>query len=123
MKTGRCFQSLLLVPLTICLALPALGSNTTFLKDAPIQKFTPEDMTIFRKALDDILETGKDGDSSKWSNPTTKAFGDLQAIKSFERAGTPCRALKVRNSAKGLSASGNYNFCKLPATGEWTLSN
>ena len=123
MNHSRSLRSLVLASFAICLALPALGGNLDFMKDTPLQKFTPEDMKFFRKALDDILDTGKDGDSSNWSNPTTDAAGELKAIKSFERSGTHCRTLKVSNSAKGLSASGNYNFCKPPSTGKWTLAN
>jgi 17 kDa outer membrane surface antigen len=112
-----------LVPLLLAFALPAFASNLRFMKDSPLQQFTPQDMAIFKKALADMLDTGKDGDDSKWSNPATEASGELKAIKSFDRSGTPCRTLMISNSANGLSASGRYNFCKPASTGKWALAN
>lgn len=111
------------VAVAIGLSLPAVAQNFGGMKNTPIEKFTSEDMKIFRKAVDDMLDTGKDGDSSKWSNPATEAAGELLAVKSFERSGTQCRTLKVSNSAKGLSASGSYNFCKAASTGKWLLGS
>jgi hypothetical protein len=112
-----------LVPLLLVCALPVSASNLRFMKDSPLQQFTPQDMEMFKKTLADMLDTGKDGDDSKWSNPATDASGEIKAMKSFDRSGTPCRTLMISNSAKGLSASGRYNFCKPASTGKWALAN
>ena len=46
-------RSLLVV--AVAVALPATASNLRFMKDSPLQQFTPQDMQIFKKTLDPIL--------------------------------------------------------------------
>ena len=103
-------------------ATAASAANLGFLKDAPIARFTEQDLTLFKQTLDEVLDKGADGEARRWSNPETKAGGEIKAIKSFERGATPCRRVAISNAAKGLSASGQYNFCKQP-TGQWAQAN
>ena len=114
-------RSLLVV--AVAVALPATASNLRFMKDSPLQYFTPEDTKMFKATLYEVLDKGADGEARKWSNPTTEANGEIKPTNSFARNGTPCRTLAISNSAKGLSASGRYNFCKPTATGKWTPAN
>ena len=96
----------------------ASAANLGYMKDAPIARFTDQDMALFTETLNGVLDDGADGEARSWSNPDTKARGEIKAIKSFERSAAPCRRLAIKNWAKGRSASGQYNFCK-KATGEW----
>jgi hypothetical protein len=105
----------------LALAAPAVASNISFMKDTPYAHFTKEDHKLFNEALNNILNSGADGDSRTWSNPTSKAGGELKVLKSFERKGAPCRTLSIANKAKGRSASGEYNFCKR-ADDQWKLA-
>jgi surface antigen len=100
----------------------ASAANMGFMKDAPVARFTDQDMQLFKETLNGVLDSGADGEARSWSNPDTKAGGEIKVIKSFERKATPCRKLDIKNSAKGRSASGQYNFCK-KVTGEWALAN
>jgi surface antigen len=99
-------------------SLPAAATNLAFLKDAPISRFTKQDMKLFEQTLNDALEKSADGDVKTWSNPDTQAGGEIKTLKSFKRGALPCRRLAIRNSAKGLTASGEYSLCKQPK-GEW----
>jgi len=113
------FSSLLLA---VCAAAtPAAASNMSFMNDTPYAHFTKEDHKIFDAALQDVLNKGAEGESRKWTNPASKAGGNLKVLKSFERGQTACRSLSIANKAKGRSASGQYNFCR-QASGEWKLS-
>jgi surface antigen len=103
-------------------AAPALASNLNFMKDTPYTHFTDEDHKIFNETLNDTLNNGADGESRAWSNPKTKAGGEVKPLKTFERKGTPCRTVYIANKAKGRSASSKYNFCK-QASGTWALAN
>jgi surface antigen len=89
--------------------------------DMPFAHFTDKDREILIQNLDAVLEKGADGQARKWSNPDTKASGQITPIKSFERGGAPCRTLTVSNKAKGRSATGPYTFCKQPP-GDWKLA-
>ena len=88
--------------------------------DMPFAHFTEKDREILVQNLDAVLEKGADGQARKWSNPDTKAGGEIKPIKTFERGGTPCRTLTVSNKAKGRSATGPFTFCK-QAAGDWKL--
>ena len=115
-------RTLLIVAVVV--AMPALASNLRFMaKQSPLQQFTPEDMKLFKGTLYDVLDKGVDGETRKWSNPATEANGEIQPTKTFDRKGTPCRTLAISNSAKGISNSGRYNFCKPASTGKWAVAN
>jgi surface antigen len=106
----------------LALATPAMASNLSFMKDTPYTHFTKDDHKIFNAALNEVLEKAADGEARSWSNPDSKAGGELKGVKTFERKGAPCRRVSIANKAKGRSASGEYNFCK-QASGKWTLAN
>jgi len=99
-----------------------VAHNFAFLKDAPYAHFTDEDRKIFEEALDGVLYKGADGESRTWSNPSSKAGGEIKALKSFERDGLTCRTLSIANQAKGRSNAGKYNFCR-QANGKWPVAN
>jgi surface antigen len=117
-KASICGSLLLAV---FAVATPVAASNMGFMNDTPYVHFTKEDHAIFDEALQDVLNKGADGESRKWTNPASKAGGDLKVLKSFQRGQTTCRRLSIANKAKGRSASGQYNFCR-QASGEWKLS-
>ena len=120
MRFKACMFSSLL--LAVCaVATPVAASNLSFMNDTPYTHFTKEDHKIFNEALQDILQQGADGESRKWSNPASKAGGNLKILKRFERDQLPCRSVVIANKAKGRSASGQYNFCR-QASGEWKLA-
>jgi len=99
-----------------------MAANTNFAKDAPYSKFTAEDRKIFDEAVQDTLSKGADGEARAWSNPATKAGGEIKPLKTFERGSATCRSVSIANKAKGLSAKGEYRLCK-DASGKWTLAN
>jgi surface antigen len=103
-------------------AAPAMAGNMSFMNDTPYSHFNKEDHKIFNAALNELLDKAADGDSRSWSNPDSKAGGELKGVKTFERKGATCRRVSIANKAKGRSASGEYNFCK-QASGKWTLAN
>jgi surface antigen len=106
----------LLAVLGLC-AMPAMaviGSNM------PYANFTDKDHEIFKKALEGALDKGADGATLEWSNPETKARGQIKPLKTFERAGAPCRTVNIENHAKGLSASAPWTLCKT-APDKWSV--
>ena len=103
-------------------AAPAMAqSNLGFMSDSPFSYFTTEDHKMFADARGDFLSKGADGESRKWSNPATKASGNMKIMKTFKHAGVTCRTLYLSNRAKGRAASGQYDFCE-KTPGAWTDS-
>ena len=101
---------------------PASAQALMFMHDTPYTHFTKEDRAMFDAAMTEALDKSADGESRAWSNPATRASGELKPVQSFERKGLKCRKLWIANKAKGRSASGEYNFCK-QASGKWMIAN
>jgi surface antigen len=97
----------------------ALAGNLT--DDAPFAHFKGKDQALFESALHLVLDNGTSGFTQSWSNPDTKARGEVKAVKSYARADAPCRTVAIANRAGGRTSSANYNFCK-SAGGKWVLT-
>lgn len=115
--TASCMRLALLLA-AIAATAPASAQSMGAMKDGPIARFTEQDMQLFTKTLNGVLDDGADDEVRSWSNPDTKARGEVKVIKSFERAAAPCRRVAIKNEAKGRSASSQTNFCK-QSTGKW----
>jgi surface antigen len=100
-------------------AAPVLAVNLT--DDAPLAQFKGKDRETFDAVLYAVLDDGKPGMTRAWSNPETKARGEVKAVKSFTRGESACRTVHVSNWAQGRTSSANYNFCK-SAQGKWVLA-
>ena len=100
-------------------AVPALAANVT--DDAPLAHFKGKDQALFDTALHSALDDGKPGTTVVWSNPETKAGGEVKAVKSFTRGESACVTVHVANRAEGRTSAANYNFCR-SAQGKWALS-
>jgi surface antigen len=118
----RVFLKILCADVILALACstPAIAANIGGM-DIPYANFTDKDRAIFHEALDRALDNGADGATLDWSNPETKARGEIKPVKTFDRAGTPCRTVNISNHAKGRSASGPFTLCK-DAAGKWKLT-
>ena len=99
---------------------PALASNLP--ADAPIAHFKGKDRALFDEALNAVLDDPKDGTARSWSNPETKAGGEVKSVKSFSRGENKCRTVNVANKAQGRTSDGNMNFCR-SAAGKWMPAN
>jgi hypothetical protein len=98
-------------------AATCLASNLT--PDAPMAHFKGKDQELFEEALNAVLD-GTQGASRRWSNPETKAGGEVRAVKSFTRENAACRTVAIANKAEGRTSSWNYDFCK--DRGKWYLT-
>jgi surface antigen len=115
LSPARC----LLLTLAAALALPAWAVNTLFLGNAPLARMTSEDVDIFHDAAVAALETGEDGKTTGWKNPTTKAWGRLTPLNRYESSAGQCRDLRIQNWAGGIAgAAATVTVCK-SASGEW----
>jgi surface antigen len=100
-------------------AAPVLAVNLT--DDAPLAHFKGKDRETFDAVLYAVLDDGKPGTTRAWSNPETRAGGQVKALKSFMRGESACRTVHVSNRAEGRTSAANYNFCK-SAEGKWVLA-
>ena len=90
--------------------------------DAPIAHFKGKDKALFDEALNAVLDDPKDGTARNWSNPETKAGGEVKSVKSFTRGEAKCRTVNIANKAQGRTSDGPMNFCR-SAAGKWTPAN
>jgi surface antigen len=111
-----------LLAAALSMASLAMAQDMRFMSDNPFVYFTKEDHALFDEAMAEALDKNADGQARPWSNPNTRAGGQLKPVKSFERDGLKCRRVYIASKAKGRSASGEYNLCK-QASGKWTMAN
>ena len=62
-----------------------MGGNTLALHNLPINYMTDEDREIFKAAVVDVLERGRDGETMRWENPKTGAHGDLTSARELQK--------------------------------------
>ena len=99
---------------------PVWGFNTLFLRDAPVAYFSAKDWTLFMDTLNQALNDGADGVTSRWENPSTGSRGEITPLDRRETNGTTCRNTRVVTSSQGLTARSDYLLCRA-ADGEWTF--
>ena len=100
-----------------CASAPAANISD----DAPLAHFKGKDQALFDEALHAVLDKGEKGMRRSWSNPETKAGGEVRAVKSFTRGDAPCRTVHISNKAAGRTSAQNYDFCR-SAAGKWVLT-
>ena len=98
----------------------AQAANVNFLGDAPIAYMNADDQRLFREAVTKALDKTADGQTVNWSNPKTKAGGEIKLIRTDDMHGDLCRIAQVHNKAGGRENRGVYRACK-NAKGEWRL--
>ncbi len=106
---------------TICLAgaalmaaslsTPSLAVNELFMARGPMGHLKKSDISIARAEIRKALDTGKDGETSTWSNPETKASGTIKPTKTFTKDGMRCRATEFTTSAGGERGASTWNLC------------
>ena len=98
----------------------AEAANVNFLSDAPIAYMNEDDQRLFREAVFKALDDTADGQTVNWSNPKTKAGGEIKLIRTDDMHGDLCRIAQVHNKAGGRENRGVYRACK-NAKGDWRL--
>jgi surface antigen len=75
---------------------------------------------MYKRTLNEALDSGKPGQTMEWQNPVTGNFGSVKVIKDFTRQGNACRRVETFAQTKQTKNRARWNFCKQP-TGEWKV--
>jgi surface antigen len=103
------------------LSVPAAWSaNQWFIEDTPLGTMTQEDRTLYKRTLDEALNSGTVGETREWKNPGTGNLGSVKVIKDFTRDGSACRRVETFAQTKEVKNRARWNFCK-QASGEWKI--
>jgi hypothetical protein len=96
-------------------------SNLNFLNDTPISYFSKADTASLTKAVQQVRDNGKDGETVDWQNDRkgTPIAAKITPSTS-EDGGRTCREIVVEISAKGQSMTLKPRFCKTTAD-KWAL--
>jgi surface antigen len=100
-------------------ALQAFAVNTAFLRDAPIEVMTQEDLDLLLQSANRALDGTRDGDSLGWES-LTGAHGTITPTATWEEHGRACRTLQFEHVVKGRSGKPKFDFCK-QADGSWKI--
>lgn len=94
-------------------------TNMRFLKDAPIEKMTREDLALMLKNSNEALSRNADGETSAWTNPKTGASGTATPLRTFTQQGMKCRETDYTNHAAGFNGGGRHTLCL--RSGAWKI--
>ncbi len=112
LNTAKPVSWLLVLLTAIAIPATATAQNLRFLEDAPIANFTPEDTEQFKSTLYDALDNGKDGETRRWKNEKSGAFGGIKVEESLSREDRICRRVRIENTAKGRHNVSYQTFCR-----------
>ena len=96
-----------------------LAGNNSFISDAPIGKFTDEDLQMMNANIEATLADSKVRVEHAWNNPKTQHSGTAETLQAFSGPGMPCKRISVTNRAGNLKGKGQYTLCKM-VDKEWT---
>lgn len=109
-----------LVIITFAAGAAHAQSNMAFLKDAPIEKMTREDLALLLRNSNEALGRNADGETSGWTNSKTGASGTATPLRTFTQKGMKCREAEYTNHAGGFRGGGKFTLCRV-ANGSWKL--
>ena len=105
---------------TLLLSAPvAWSANMWFIQDTA-GTMTPEDREMYKRTLDEQLDSGTVGQTKEWKNPASGNFGSVKVVKDFTRQEKSCRRVETFAQTKQIKNRARWNFCKQPA-GEWKV--
>ena len=123
MRTSPSFVARVLAS-AACVAavLPAQAqSNLNFLTDTPISYFSKADIASLSKAVLQVRNDGKDGETVEWKNDGRSTQIDAKLTPATaDRDGKTCREIKTEIEAKGQTMTLRPVYCKT-AAGKWQL--
>ena len=95
-----------------------------FLADTPMAYLNKNDKPVFVKAVGDVLNDKKDGETVQWSNEglrnSVRIQADITASDTQKTDAQTCRNVQVALSAKGQEQTLKLTVCKAGA-GEWKV--
>jgi hypothetical protein len=112
----RRIPALVLSATLAAIAIPASAFITDFLDKSPMAYFTDKDRELLNAASIKALN-GVDGSTTDWENPDSTHRGSVTPLKTYERNGKPCRAVKYHNEAEGYTSDGIFEMCKVEESG------
>ena len=80
-----------------------------------------DDTKIIMRVGADMLRNAPDGESRPWSNPQTGNSGTITLLRSYKRAGLPCRDAQVNSQLKERSVVYVLPVCQV-ADGSWKIA-
>jgi surface antigen len=93
------------------------------LKGSPFEFFNEDDTKQFTTTAWSLVETGKVGDSARWANEASGAWGTVDLKRAYKRSnGTPCRELRGENTARGRTEPYHLVLCRTNK-GEWKIAS
>jgi hypothetical protein len=99
----------------------AHASNWLFIRESPLQYFEAADLKQVRGTAMEMLDRGRDGQSTSWRNPETGNSGEVRIIAPAKGADAACRELLLKVRARnGLADQASLRICK--GKSGWALS-
>jgi hypothetical protein len=92
----------------------AHAGNMSFISDAPMGKFTDEDIKFMNANLDAALAESRVRTIRSWSNASTGHSGTAEVLQAFAGPNdVPCKRVRVTNQAGKLTGKSQYTLCRI----------
>ena len=115
------FPSLLATALFLLQTSLAQAGNSSFIIDAPIGRFTDEDIKLMNANIELTVADTKVRIVHSWSNPNTKHSGTAETLQALAGPDdVPCKRVRITNRAGNLKGQGQYTLCKVDGK-DWTF--
>lgn len=109
----------ILIGLLPAVALAQWGSAFRW---GPFKNFSAEDWDLFKKSIQQAIDTPRESGPITWSNEHTTAHGDSQIEGQLARQDRgDCRQVKGHATAKGVTAPFVVTLCRQSADEGWQL--
>ena len=114
----------------LALALAACSASASavglgFLADTPMAYLNKNDKPVFVKAVTDVLNDKKDGETVQWSNEglrnSVRIAAEITASDTEKTDAQTCRKVQVALSAKGQEQTLKLKVCKA-GTAAWKVA-
>ena len=121
--TKPLFSALILGSAVLCASASAVGLG--FLADTPMAYLNKNDKPVFVKAVADVLNDKKDGETVQWSNEglrnSVRIAAEITASDTQKTDAQTCRKVQVGLNAKGQEQTLKLKVCKA-GTAAWKVA-
>lgn len=121
MKNDIRLAALITLIIGCVFSIPASGFNLSFLEDALIADFSDEDVDLMLDTFDRAMESNKDGEMSRWSNPKSGHGGTITVLETTTRDNQSCRKARIENQIGNSKSRSEFLLCQA-TNGSWQFT-
>jgi hypothetical protein len=89
-------------------------------KRLPVNQYSPEDISILKQSMAEILGSLGDGETGHWSNPESGHGGSITPMTSVQKDNKTCRKTRFTSVTGGMDNVSEFFLCR-QENGVWAV--